>query len=1540
MSLLIKTQATIWLLAILCLSCFGQEPSTENLASEPPSDAHTIILSPAHAKPPAFLYAANSKSEVMVGATSIEQNIQIQVRIVQGEGETVSLALNGSGEVIAVEGETMTSWAVRTADSQRFLDLHFKPNSGDPSVVVRIRSIHDRLPARVQLAHLGPGKALGFDSQIQVSYSSEVEGKVVVADGFAPLVSGNKVDRFQSSTGGRMELNLERPSTLPPPLELVDTSLIGNVHPSGKSATFAWRSEVQVHAAGMRLRAISGHVAIEKLPESADFRLELMNTDAGPAYELYFPKPGKYSVALDFVAPLKAPNANWQGLDFIVAASSVVPVVLKGLEAEIEFAREPHTMVPTLMDKEWRGFLPATGHVSLRWQNARRELESKTFFATTAIIESVVGPGLLRQEHRIAYQMLQGRLESLAIKLDGPGEILNVDGEHIVGWKVVGEATERRLEITLNQPLEGNGRIVIRSQTPLGTFPVRVKGLSLQPIGAIRSSGHIRIASSGSVNVQPMELRGLTQLAPEQFPNDHEANDKKPDQTQATNAPPRQLFVFRFPSADYGFTIEADRVQPEVNITQLVLYQISESDRVILADVELDIREASIREWNLRVPEDYSIVSVTGASVADYAASTEVQDGLRNLKILFGQDIQGRQLIGLRLEKNEVAATGEWTLPSIQYPEAKAIRGDIGVVAAPGFRATVGTTELLVEKPLSYFPKPIPNLQQAFRIREPGWKATMQIEQLERSIQSDVFHLYSLGQGAVYGSVLINYTVTGAPVSEWQLALPASYGNVTVDGQEIRTWRREGDLLIVSLQQPVLGGYTLLITFEEKPKEIDGSFEAGLVSPLGIQSDRGYVEVVSPIQVEIDPQVVSTQLLALDPLELPAEFRLLSTAPPLGTWQYTQRPFELRLKVKWFDPGTTAAQVVEFSEANSRVSPDGELVTDLLYYVKSRGQRTLKLRLPEDPVRLWAASVNGRPTTARQSGEDTLIPLPTTADPNQPMEVRLRLGKPAEAKESASLVLPVVFAPVLKTQWNIQGDENHILIPSGGNVEPTIPVLWPNGFNWLSGRGLVPAAILTLLVFVVFLLSQAAGLGALLRTMALIASMVIAIGASMDAFQHWSSPAPLQLSLPVLASGESVNLMVLNIPNWKAYTTGVGIVLLAAGLVGLLISWRMADSLAQRLLRWAGFGAIVIGVLLQPNGGPLFFAVVALAILVFQFVPTAIQGLRRWTSRRSRSSNSDAVNKDSTNGGDASAIATVLIVLGIATATLISADPSALADEPTVKNLTAASSGELERTRTASSMIQQWKISGTDFRLSASATVSFVGLPGDSFVLLRAPGVLTQFEGSGLRLEKRSNSPTDVTYIVTIESTKEEQSSPKEESNERETETEIRSKEPKQYAASFEYQLDAIQPTNGIPVLTGNAALQQIDLRYNQVTWEVSCESAARIEAIDKDDASGQANSVGESANGQSQPEDSSERRMRILLGPGPALIFMKPQTRDLAAEETQFFVEGYGLYTPGPGVIDGRHRFSIRAAQGRISRLSVGSDGKLGRWTDSLMAI
>lgn len=1449
--------------------------------------------------PPLF-YRSSAKAKVSVRADRIDQVIQIQIKVVQGKAKTMTFGLNGAGDVKAVRGEKIVSWAIRQKDSERFLDIQVAEDAQEILASVELQTLLGKLPVQVELTHLTPGKSIGFDSLVEIRYSANVVGNMLAADGFVPLASQGTQNRYQSATGGQLLLNVNRKDASRGPIELADVTLVGEMNAGGNSVEFKLKGVAQVSEADAKLSVLSGNVAVSQVPASEHYQLQLTQRGGEPVYELRFPKAGSYPIEIDFVAALHSLDASWQGMDFTIATSAVVPITLRRFESELEFHRAQDTVVPILDSEQWVGFLPATGHVKILWKNARSTSAGKLFFMTSARIDTTVGPGLLRQSHLIEYQVLQGELSSIDILLRGPGEILNVEGENIVAWKVEDGKAERTLSVMLSQPIDGTNKILVISQTPVDAFPVRVEALRLKPVGAIRHSGHVRIRNSGSVRLEPTDLEGLTQLSPEQFPG--------------PQAESRQTFVYRFPAADHAFTISADRIQPEVNISELVVYQLSESDRAIVADIELDIREAAVREWDFGVPEDYSIVSVSGSALADYIAASEVDEGTRNLKVIFGQEVIGRQLISMHLEKNEVAAAGDWVLPRIRHPGAKSVRGDLGVVAAPGFRIASGQTDLLVEKPLSYFPNQLPNLQQAFRVREPGWSATMQIEPLQRSIQSDGFHLYSLSQGTVYGSALINYFVTGAPTFEWRLNVPAELGNVMVDGQDIRTWRREGETLIVSLHQPVMGPYTLLITFEQKPNELTSSFQAGVIAPIDVQGDRGYVQVVSPMQVELESLLVSNELLVLDALELPAEFRLLSTAPALGTWQYTERPFDLRLKVNWFQPGTTAKQVVEFSEANSRVSPDGELVTDVVYYVKSRGRQALRVQLPGDPVRLWAVTVNGQPVTARQADNATLIPLPGGADSNIPVEVRLRLGKPAVDENVPELALPTVFAPVLKTQWNVAGDENHVLVPSGGSVDSATPVLRPTGFEWVARLGLVPLGVFALLVVVGGpAISRNNNLMFGVGLVCLVLAVISSSRTAWEAFEDVGAPVPLKLSLPVLASGESVGLQVQNLPSWLVNFSWVGIGLLAGGLLVLVWSLTIRNWFNKRLLRVVGFGLAGTGILMQGNGAPWFFVYLAAVAFFLLLVPAAwiwIHGMTvwigTWAERRAQRRQTAGAEQQATDGtgSGASGVATTVLAIVIGSASL--AGNTAVGDEETNAKVTSL--------KAASRLVQNWDISKQTSRLVGKGTIQITGYPGDQFVLLRAPAVLTKFEGEGLRLTKDEQSENGLVYVLTIPLPEENPVEGKEAELDsdviEDTETkdnvlDIQRDRPavaESYAATFEFLLEAVNPTQGILVLTGAAAVQELELNHDEVGWDVTCASAARLEVV----------------------EDASKTSAKLLLGPGSATVVFRPRARDISQEDVQFFVEGANLYLPGPGVVDGVHRLRIRTAQGRVRELSV----------------
>ena len=1445
MSMTTKPAINLCLVAGLFLLAFplAAQDAAESAAitSEiSPNGAGKIVVEARGVLPevPVFFYGA-VPAKIQVGKDQITHEITIRSTVLQGQAETLTYELRGPGDVTKVDG--VPAWAVRQAGKTRYLDLHVQNAPKQINATVTLLQRNLKLPSSVEIAHIGPGKSTGFRSELSISYAPEVEGRVTNIEGILPLDVERKHTRFQTSTGGRLALSIGRKGGFAKPAVLRDANLVGQINEETQVASFILTGTASISEKGAKLPVLSGNAALNALPQTPG----RLTVPSARNYVLEFPETGDFPIRLQFSAPL-AESGGWTGFEFTVASSAVTPVSLTGIGAEVEFNSD-HPLIPEKRGANWLGFLPASGRAVAGWKPARDTTEGKLFFTSTGTVETSVGPGLLRQTHEIDFKVLQGKLEKLSFRVGAGGEVVDVAGPDILGWTMFPGLNYNSLQIKLSKAIEGSAKFTIRTQSALDVFPVRVFPPEVTPNGAVRHSGFVRLSNQGSIRLEPANLIGLTQLAPTQFPG--------------PESKARQVFVYRFPSAQFSYEIAADRIQPEVSVSQIVIYELAESDRVITADVELDIREAALREWDIRIPADFSVVSVTGASVADYVVGSEVEGTERNLKVIFGEEVSGRQLISLYLEKNDPAAAGIWELPRLTYPDAKTVRGDIGVAGTPGFRIVIGEVEWLVEKPLSYFPKQVANLQQAFRIRERGWNANMQVEQLEKSIQADVFHLYSLNDRTAYGSVLLNYFVTGAPVGEFAILVPEDVGNVFVEGKDVRTQRREGEVLTVTLHQPVIGSYTLLVTYEEDVEAAEGIVKPGRVTPQGVRGETGFIQVVSPQQVKFEVTVPSEALLELDDLELPAEFKLLSSAPSLAVYQYTTRPFELAASVEWYEPGQTVDQVVEFSTVNSRISADGELVTDLTYYVKSRGQRALRLTLPES-MRLWNVAVAGQNVNARQDKGATLIPLPGGADPNQPIGVKLRLGKPAIKGKNPTLQLPVVAAPVLKTEWKIEGQAGHLLRAVGGTVEVPQDRLPATGFSWLVQHGLGAGFLVAFGVLGGAILVRRRGI---LRFFGLLLLVLAALGAGGGAVAAFDGAGRLvrhlQLDLPVLTANEVVSVEVTSVSVAWAYVSSGGVFLTVAGL--LLIGWSFFGRRLNTVSRLGGGVLLGVGILLQRSGATWFFVLLASMIALGLFLPH----FWRWVKDVWTWIKGDPKPPRKVDPPKPAETAVPLLIAGL----MIAFSGNSEAKAPGGVAPDGFSPFD--------SMVQSWDLA--DNRLVASGELKLTGKTGDRFVLVKAPAVLTSFEGGQLHLTKEEVPGNGLCYVVSIPGNVEEAAP---------------------FRATFEFQREIADPVAGFFMSTGVAAVQEVNFSYEKAGWEFVCPSAVKIEPL-----------RGEGS------------QAKLLLAPdwNPKMT-IRPQRRDISSEETQFYVEGATLYTPGPGVVDGVHRVQVRPSQGQVSELTL----------------
>ncbi|MDF3058925.1 MAG: hypothetical protein K0R17_3140 [Rariglobus sp.] len=1433
-----------------------------------PGSGGKIVVEATGVPPPAPLFfTATAEQMLLVGTGEITSEVKLAVRVIQGSAEVLTLGLSGEGEVAGVTGTGLRDWSVRQgvgeAAGKRFLDLRAVMTEGVAArsleLVVRTRMRSPAVPGATSLLLVTAGDAVGFSSRVRLQPDPTVELRVTQANG---VVTVGGLD-FMVQGEPRIEVTLARRGAGWRDAELTAMQLTGVVNEPAGSVDFKLRAQARVEQEGARMKLLSGGAALNGPAAGDGWHVELVKSGNAAAYDLVFDRKGAVTVELTFAAST-GEAGDWRKVNFRMPAGAVVPVVLSGLEANgVEF--DPaQSVVPLATAAGWQGFLPASGVASLAWKRTREAGVETLSFTSAEQTEVRVGAGLLRQSSQIAFRILQGSLNAVRLRIDGPGEIVGVEGANVLGWSVTerlqagglpGEG--RVLEVKLSRPFEGEGLLTVRSQSALGGFPVRAEAVRLTPEGGVRHAGFVRVANTGAVRLEVAEVEGMMQLAPEQFPGG------------AVETGARQVFVYRFPSAEHGYRVLASQILPEVGVSAVVTYELAETDRIINADLELDVREAPLRDWSLEVPEDYAVVTVQGAGVADYAVESAVREGRRTLKVLFEKAVEGRQLVRLRLEKNQAAGAGEWVLAPLAFPGAKSVRGHVGAVSAPGYRITPGAARELVEVPLSYFPRQTAGLQQAWRLREAGWAAAVKIEALGQSVQADVFHLYSLKQGVVYGSVLINYFVIGAPAGEWRIEVPATVGNIDVTGQGVRReWRREGNQVIVALHQPVLGAATLLVTFEQPMSARGGVIHPGEVRPLGVQSERGFLQVVSPLQVKNEIKKAEGALLKLEPLELPAELRLLTTSPSLAVYQYTARPFTLELGMEWYQPGETVEQVVDFAKLSSKVARDGQVVTEARFFVKTRGRKALRLELPAG-VKLWEARVDGEVVNARADGGHTLVPLPPRLNPNEPVDVVLRLGQAAGGSAGhVTVAAPKMSAPMVIGEWTLHADSGRLLVTGRGNAELVRPNLTERGFEWLSerGRGVVIALMLLVAAAVLALRAQS-GRWLPFGLLAGAVAVVFALGMALEAAgSRRVNLGHVDYAATVVPADTAVTIEVANVESWRAMVSWPGVAAAAVGLL-LLGASLLRGRFSGGLFAAAGGVLLSLGLLAQRLGAVGFFVMIAAAVFLFGLLPGLRRSWRAWRTWRSGDSGDGPENE-----GPAEA-APLLIAVLLAGVALGLGAPEARAE----KAAPVSDPWMQESAKAAQSLVQRWEI--RDGRLFAEVEFTVRGAPGDSFLLLKAPAVLTQFSGEGLRVGKIVREGT-AAYVVSMERAG-------------------------TLPARVKFELPVPDITQTLALPTGPAAVQRITIQLDQGGWEFRSPAAVQV-LPETALAAGRSGAT-------------------LVLGPaGAPVIQFTPQKRNLSAETTQYYAETASLFTPGPGVVNGYTRVTVRPVQGRVAALEL----------------
>jgi hypothetical protein len=1233
-----------------------------------------------------------------------------------------------------------------------------------------------------------------------------------------------------------------------PPVTLQDFKLVGDLGGDGAAFTLTATAHV-ANARGGWLDLLSGPVALTAFDPHPREHIRAGQNQ----FSLTFDHAGEFPIRVKFSAAVSQ-SEGWNTVDFRVAPSVLQPIVLHGLPADTQF-QFAGAARPDRKEGDFLSYLPADGAVKFSWKEARPETEGKLFFSVGMLSQISVSPGLMRQIALLDFKVMQGELNRVSLRLRGEGEVTRVQGDQVLAWSVepLTNSSDRRLIIQLNQPQKDQFAFQVQAQTPLGAFPQTADILQLRPENATRFAGYLRLVNEGAVRLEVVQASGTSQISPEQFPES--------DATRAAFRPEgNQRFAYRFAGSDLALRIQADQILPSLAVSELLAYRVGENELALEAELELDIRDAPLRELLIDVPKGFAVARLNAAGLNDYFLTEPDGAPGAELRLVYGQPVSGRQLVQLRLEHNQSPVETNWTLPLLQVAQAKSVRGFVAVSAEAGFRLTPERTKALTEIATAFYPGKLEGIQAAFRLNESTWEAAMRVERLPQTLQASALHLFSIGEGIAYGSSVINYVASGAPVAAFKIELSGEYFNVEFTGKDLRNWQKIDGGYLVQLQTPVMGAYTLLATYERPFKPQGETLAFTGARPLDVQSEDGYTLVTSAYQFEVKPADVSPSLLPLETAEVPAEYRLFSDAPVLAAYRYAARPFNLNLTLSPLAQGDSLNQIVDRASLDTRISKEGQVLTSIRYFIKSRGNPHFRLTLP-DGAQLWSATINGTAAVPVQDGKASLIPLPQSSDPNAVLELDLKLAAQSSDPKHVRVAAPTAEAPVMLAQWKIEPDTGQRLVYEGGSVMPVGGAPDVSGFAQLA-RLLTgtPSDRAWLWFCAIFVLAAGAaaiwhraaragvyrgGAVAVLVMFALVFVCVAQLGQLAGAVTAAVSPT-LTFLAPVQQAGTALSVAVSNIGDKTSPWT-----LLGYGWPAVLgLAFWLAGRSRWPVVSWIGGWTMLAWAALRfPNGAPLFFWVLFVFLARRAVLPILTQLRHLPTAAPAPAPGS---------GGAAPATLALfaggLFWLGCGAATTHAAQPPAMPD----------------------SVTQNIRIE--DKFALATANIRWQATKGQVLPLLSEPAVLTHvtYPNHSLELVAGSSGSNYSQQLV--------------------------ARAGGLFDIELQYQVPVINDKTEshitLPVPFG--LINQVKLTVADLDVDVLSPQAVSIHC----------------------DHAASNTLAEMVLSPADASISWRPRRRDVAREKPVFYAEVSQLYVPQAGVIEGAHYVSIRPAQGELDEL------------------
>lgn len=816
-----------------------------------------------------------------------------------------------------------------------------------------------------------------------------------------------------------------QPTNPPPSVSIVSANYTGSI--GERVAQLDATLRVMTTAANQRLRLFGDDVAVQQFTASLkDVKL----VREGGDLVAVLPRKGETTLQLKLLVKVGG-DATRRALAFRIpgALTSQMTATIDQPEADVEFptavsfkrtAAGAQTQVEALIASGER--------IELRWTPRMKraaEIAATVIAQNTALVS--LGSGVVNCRATFDYQVVQGELRQVRVRLPATHRLLRVEGEAIRTWEVKDD-NGPVLTVELLKGFAPAYRLVVETETALGALPATVQIETPHALDVIRETGLVALRGDEDLELSVEQATGVQRVDAEEF-------------ARAGGPSAGSLFsAFRFLKPDFALRARAAAAQPEIEAQVHNHVTVGAEQVSLTAALHYTIKRAGVFALHLALPGGYRVESVSGEKILQWTERTV--DGTPTLEVTLRERTLGNYALRLSLVRHFREVPKSLPLAGVHPQHAAKVTGFISVVPEPGVALKTGAFDGLTEIPVSVLESTLGNAAATVdaagqRIPLSGgtlafkfvaaesmavapWRLEVAPEVLEPWVRAEVANALTITESLVTGRAVVRYDIQNAPTREFRLRVPATFRNVEITGQNLRRRDREGDLWRVELQSKVRGVYTLTVTWEQPRPAQSTALALTGVNAEGVERETGLVAIIAKPPVQVTATGV-TNLLPVDVRDWPEWAGRADTATVLA-YRYLRPGYALALEAKRFEEAEVLQALVENMTLQTVVADDGQMMTVLTLAVRNHGRQSLEIALPPGTTNVWSAFVAGEAVRPGVRGGKLLVPLERSSADGAPVTVELTYvgASPFPAhRGTVRWASPQLDLPLKNARWEL-----------------------------------------------------------------------------------------------------------------------------------------------------------------------------------------------------------------------------------------------------------------------------------------------------------------------------------------------------------------------------------------------------------------------------------------------------------------------------------------------------------------------------------------